>query len=304
MKAVALAFLLLVVMTCHSEAFSLWPFGNSSSTPSNCQFTAPSGYVYDFGAMEHTGGATDYESDGDSTNTNTKYYFNICGNAARNCLPSPDSGSSASGTTVSCQNTGIDNHNHPCGLLSSQTFTEGTAAPASSGASGSIGMGGVLSYTGGQECKNTKRAFNIHLVCDPTVLDTPTLSKVSQESDGCTYDVTVTHEAACPIAAAWCYGCTGPTWGWLFLLPWPAVIILYLVIGMIYKWKKLGAVGLEMIPNIDFWKEFPFYFRDGFLVIWFWIMTLVGKIRGTGGPSGGGGGGGGSKPSKRAYSQM
>jgi hypothetical protein len=38
------------------------------------------------------------------------------------------------------------------------------------------------------------------------------------------------------------------------------VTILYLVIGAVVKWKVYGAEprSLDIIPNIDFWRDLPF----------------------------------------------
>lgn len=39
---------------------------------------------------------------------------------------------------------------------------------------------------------------------------------------------------------------------------------LYIAIGMGIKYKKYDARGVDMIPNIDFWRELPGLMKDGF----------------------------------------
>jgi len=40
-------------------------------------------------------------------------------------------------------------------------------------------------------------------------------------------------------------------------------IFLYLAIGMVVKYNRYDARGVDMVPNIDFWREFPGLIRDG-----------------------------------------
>jgi len=41
------------------------------------------------------------------------------------------------------------------------------------------------------------------------------------------------------------------------------VVVLYLGIGCAYNFKAKGARGVEMIPNIDFWRGLPSLIGDG-----------------------------------------
>jgi len=78
--------------------------------------------------------------------------------------------------------------------------------------------------------------------------------------------------------------------------------VLYLVIGAIYKHQALGARGMDMIPHIGFWMEYPQLVNDGIV----YSKQLVGGFLGIdmGSASFGsisfGGSGGGFEPLGRA----
>ena len=46
-----------------------------------------------------------------------------------------------------------------------------------------------------------------------------------------------------------------------YLLRLIVAIVAYVVIGMIAKATVKGARGVEMIPNLNFWKDFPFLLK-------------------------------------------
>lgn len=37
------------------------------------------------------------------------------------------------------------------------------------------------------------------------------------------------------------------------------------MVGAIFKKVKYGATGIDLIPNVDFWKELPFLVKDGII---------------------------------------
>jgi len=51
--------------------------------------------------------------------------------------------------------------------------------------------------------------------------------------------------------------------GTIFLIVLLVLVILYCALGFAYNFKKLGKQGLDAVPNIEFWKEFPSYVKDG-----------------------------------------
>jgi len=80
------------------------------------------------------------------------------------------------------------------------------------------------------------------------------------------------------------------------------ITVVYLVVGMAYKYQALGARGMDMIPHISFWMEYPELVQDG---IKYSVQVLGGyfgmDVSSSSGGSGGflGGGGGGYEPMGR-----
>ncbi len=76
--------------------------------------------------------------------------------------------------------------------------------------------------------------------------------------------MTVTTAAACPTIKATLTGL------WVFLSIFCGSIVIYLVGGMIYKNQFYGTSGVESIPNIEFWREFPTNVSIGVRAVWAW----------------------------------
>jgi hypothetical protein len=79
------------------------------------------------------------------------------------------------------------------------------------------------------------------------------------------------------------------------------ISLVYLLIGVVYKHQALGATGVDMIPHIGFWMEYPKLVMDGFehskVVLGGYVgMDLSSSSSGFGGLSGGMGGSGGFEP--------
>jgi len=69
--------------------------------------------------------------------------------------------------------------------------------------------------------------------------------------------------------------------GTIFLIVLLVVVILYCAGGFAYNFKKLGKKGLDAVPNIEFWKDFPSLVKEG-------CTFTINKIKGLrGGKSGG-----------------
>jgi len=72
---------------------------------------------------------------------------------------------------------------------------------------------------------------------------------------------------------------SGTAVGWIgftFLLTLLIGVILYIAIGMGVKYRFYEARGLDMVPNLEFWKDFPFLFRDG--CVYFVRLITCGKF--------------------------
>mmetsp|Transcript_23587 Transcript_23587/g.56536 ORF Transcript_23587/g.56536 Transcript_23587/m.56536 type:complete len:90 (+) Transcript_23587:3-272(+) len=66
-------------------------------------------------------------------------------------------------------------------------------------------------------------------------------------------------------------------WGWVFNVTFFSVLGAYFGIGMAYKVKHKGhSVGVEALPNIEFWRSLPLYVRDG---LFFSREVVMGRLK-------------------------
>lgn len=79
------------------------------------------------------------------------------------------------------------------------------------------------------------------------------------------------------------------------------IFLVYILIGVVYKHQALGASGLDMIPHIGFWMEYPKLMQDGITYSQQIIGGILGMDLGSSIPSSfsGGNGGGGFEPMGR-----
>jgi len=83
---------------------------------------------------------------------------------------------------------------------------------------------------------------------------------------------------------------TGLSWGWLFIIILAASTVLYCGCGSAFKYKKLGVTGMEMLPQIEFWRDYPGLVKDGLA---FTVAKIKACFRPGSGMAGSGGAGGG-----------
>eukprot|EP00698_Gefionella_okellyi_P017642 TRINITY_DN5195_c0_g1_i1.p1 TRINITY_DN5195_c0_g1~~TRINITY_DN5195_c0_g1_i1.p1 ORF type:complete len:239 (-),score=32.60 TRINITY_DN5195_c0_g1_i1:81-797(-) len=117
----------------------------------------------------------------------------------------------------------------------------------------------VLNYANGGE---GGRTATVYFMCAPGA----GIGSPVYQSDGAghiSYSFTWASAYACAGAGPGGPG-GGISGGWVFVIIYLVGFFLYCVIGVIYKWRKVGATGKEMIPNVDFWTDLPALVRDGF----------------------------------------
>ena len=51
--------------------------------------------------------------------------------------------------------------------------------------------------------------------------------------------------------------------GWIFIIMLSVLLVVYCGVGIFWKMKKLGVTGIEAVPNIEFWRDFPGLVSDG-----------------------------------------
>jgi len=171
----------------------------------------------------------------------------------------------------------IDNSCGAIGDYSTQACVEIAAAPAAPGAAGPPGPTGGLkcSYTGGSD----GRTVDVSYMCDKVKYGVPAAAQV--EGQDTAYTITFAGPAACPILSG-----GGMSGGTLFLILFPVAIVLYLGIGMGYNYKVREIRGIEMIPQLEYWKQVPGLVKDG--CIFFWQQSVAAYehfVKGRGTPS-------------------
>eukprot|EP01100_Stratorugosa_tubuloviscum_P007553 TRINITY_DN312_c0_g2_i1.p1 TRINITY_DN312_c0_g2~~TRINITY_DN312_c0_g2_i1.p1 ORF type:complete len:232 (-),score=76.90 TRINITY_DN312_c0_g2_i1:401-1096(-) len=131
---------------------------------------------------------------------------------------------------------------HSCGILSSATSKE-------------IENGGgvEIDYSGG----DGGRASTVSVYCDP-LAETPTYDSVN-EAPTKTYNAVIRSKYGCPST-----GGDGGLGGWVFIIILVVVIVIYIIGGILFMRFAKGATGSDMIPNKEFWVDFPSLLKDGF----------------------------------------
>jgi len=71
-------------------------------------------------------------------------------------------------------------------------------------------------------------------------------------------------------------GMSGGSW---LLIILAVGVVIYVIAGVIFNKVKLDKSGVELLPNWEFWKEAPFYARDGAQFV---VAKIKEKISGSG----------------------
>jgi Autophagy-related protein 27 len=210
-----------------------------------------------------------------------KYYFNLCegetGIPQSQCADNDNPGN----TVAVCQGTGaITPSYRSVGALQAQTITSGAQKPAAStdGLTFFYGQGRTGSCA-------QPRQTTIYIQCNldqETIVD-PANPPAEVPASSCKYEIYMISKYACQN-----YGGTdkskskkkdtGLSGGSIFLITLVCVLAAYLGAGIGWNMYKNGATGVEVIPNIDMWREFPGWIKDGALYIY-------NSVRGTGSSS-------------------
>lgn len=106
---------------------------------------------------------------------------------------------------------------------------------------------------------NPNRTTNVTLICDAHPEADDSLSVVGNISET-VYEMTLRSRCAC---ADLCGPHSGLSGGSLLIILFSVFIILYLLFGIVFNKLTRGAQGWELIPNYEFWQDFPLLVRDG-----------------------------------------
>ena len=88
---------------------------------------------------------------------------------------------------------------------------------------------------------------------------------VSLDSSRCYYTFSWKTAHACSSASGGGSGSGsgGLSGGSVFLIIFFVSFFLYFAIGMFYKRKRYHAEGVDMVPNVGFWRDLPYLVKDG-----------------------------------------
>lgn len=121
-----------------------------------------------------------------------------------------------------------------------------------------------ITYTGGSGtgCK-TQRQSELLITCDSKSNDTTV--KSLKIVDECTFQFTMTSPGACKSGGG---GGGGFDIGWIIIICFFSLIIVYIIVGMVVNWKVRDKHGAEIFPQYEFWRSFPGLVKDGILFSW------------------------------------
>eukprot|EP01115_Flamella_aegyptia_P006141 TRINITY_DN2586_c0_g1_i1.p1 TRINITY_DN2586_c0_g1~~TRINITY_DN2586_c0_g1_i1.p1 ORF type:complete len:264 (-),score=65.07 TRINITY_DN2586_c0_g1_i1:82-873(-) len=224
-------------------------------TSSSCSFTNSNGVKYDLSKMTLSSSAEDYHEENSNKET---FWVNICaatGGATANGNPGNNGGWCDEGQGC-CQ---MDTHGNfnGCGAAT-EPYTFGPI-------NGNATIEGVtITYTGGTDCSpSPARSATINVYCDESGTQ-GTITSITEPST-CQYQIEMTSKYACPQKKSSSKNNkgAGDYIGFIFIGLFFLAVIVYLVVGVIWQWRKNHATGLDLIPNKAFWFDFPFLIWDG-----------------------------------------
>lgn len=139
--------------------------------------------------------------------------------------------------------------------------------------------------------KHSTLGLTIMAVCDKTLEQAVAMQfargqTYKDRTSGYLFVIAARH--ACPTSPPGDVLGTGLNWGWFFITMFAIVMGLYCGIGMIWKYKKLGVTGIETIPNIEFWRDYPGLIKDGMA---YFVKLVKQCLAKGGGPASSAGGG-------------
>ncbi|KAL6063600.1 Autophagy-related protein 27 [Balamuthia mandrillaris] len=209
--------------------------------PGRCQASFPSGYAYDFRAASTLQEMERPAADG------TNYVFAPCGEVESVYCQGP-------GGQTACQLQG--GYGYGTGDLN-----KGNALSERPKA----GTGFFIEFTGGLD----GRRSNIEFVCDSAMEEGEALFECLNpvENPPLTYNFRFTSRFGCPVSWPESSGGgddkKGLAGGWIFIIVLSCVVVVYLVGGVAYQKFRKEESGLNLIPNLEFWKALPGYVKDG-----------------------------------------
>lgn len=126
---------------------------------------------------------------------------------------------------------------------------------------GEVGKNLVLHYTGDNATLTsgvTKlRESSILLICVPDSPSNVLTAQGETQTGNVNYKFTLRSPHACLVLNG------GLSAGSVLLILFFVAVLVYVIGGVLFLRFYRGASGVEMIPNYEFWKDFPFLVKDG-----------------------------------------
>lgn len=86
--------------------------------------------------------------------------------------------------------------------------------------------------------------------------DEPAVLKHIEEVSMCEYTITFSSKYGCPVGSH-----RGR--GWRFVTMVLSIVMFYLVIGGSINYHKYGMRGVDVIPQLEYWRQVPGLVKDG-----------------------------------------
>lgn len=196
------------------------------------------------------------------------YYWNLCGGT----VTSDIANKGCQGASV-CQENPSSGAVTTCGVPAQQTISAFNStmwdywAGVAGGSSYPSDDGVQFFYGGGKACSTSTRQSFIQVSCDSkgsytANTNNAALGIFTDESDTvCNYYMFMTSSFACSGKGGSGSHYIDP--GWIIIFFCCIAFWIYLVVGIAYQFKFKEARGMDLIPNLNFWKDIPFLMYDG-----------------------------------------
>jgi len=235
---------------------------------SQCSYTSPNtGVAYDFSDLDLTvennnGVGYWFHSQSASPNCSNAvsgpWFLNFC--SALNSSNSSTFSQTCVSTVGTSDVTVCQYGKNSAGILEGSTFGDLTNITSIQNAPSwatNQTEGFAINYFKGStaSCGTKTRNTTVYLFCDPSTVGSFDCIYENKAVAACSYIIIFRSKYACAAGG-------GFDGGWVFVIIVVCAIPLYLIIGALWKFRT-GARGIELIPNIEFWRETPHYFKDG-----------------------------------------
>jgi len=209
--------------------------------------TASDGTTYELSSLTRTDGDYTY------TDNSLVYIVNICAAVSGQCFGKTDQ--------AVCKVDALTGGEWASGTASSIQIRDHPGGPS---------KGVQVWYGEGEVCTGQPRSTTINIDCNPT--SNGEIYSIIEDTS-CTFIIAMRSLAACGSGGRKHNGGSGMSAGWVIDIILLATTSAYLLGGCAYKYLKQGATGIEVIPNIEFWKGLPMLVKDG-------VLYVTGKITG------------------------